>query len=181
MQIQWSGILFALSTLVLTSSSAHAAETETVSPPAAARVKLVVSASDSLAASVTGCLKQELAKLNRARLVDSGAEWEITVLALEIRSTRGYRGGVAMSAVILPRYRNEQLAPLLVPNARHQGLAQTANLWKRPGHYLQVDALDRLPVLCQQIASDFDSRHLAGNLMRPEASAPMQEPAGERR
>lgn len=178
MQIHWPSILFSLSTFILAVSAAHAAES--VSPPAAQRVKLVVSASESIAASVRSCLTQELGKLDHARLVDGEAEWEIAVLALEIRSTRGYRGGVAISAVMLPRYPNEQLAPLLVPDARQQGLTQTANLWKRPGHYLQVDALDRLPVLCQQIASDFASRHLSRNLKSPELANPLQEPSVER-
>ncbi len=179
MNTRWSGIVFALGTLLLVNFSVHAADSP--SPSNGARVKLVVSASGSVAAAVTGCLTEALGKLHHARLVDGEADWEITVLALEIRSTRGYRGGIALSTVILPRFGNDQLAPLFVPSVRNSGLAQTANLWKRPGHYLQVDALDRLPVMCKQVVTDFDARHLRRNLMRPQVGAPLSEPPGELR
>ena len=174
MQIPGSSLILALSTLMVVIVPVHAADT--MSSPASARVKLIVSASDPIAGTVTACLTEELGKLKHARLVDGEADWEITVLALEIRSTRGYRGGVAISTVVLPRFKNETLAPLFVSGARQSGLDHTANLWKRPGHYLQVDALDRLPVMCKQVVADFDTRHLGRILMRPEVGAPLPQP-----
>jgi hypothetical protein len=138
--------------------SAHASEPGNARSPAT--VKLTVSASDSIKEPVTSCLTRELRALDHVRLVSDQPDWEISVLALEVQSTRGYRGGIAISTVIVSRFQNEKTAPLSRPDERVSGLAQASNLWDYPAHSLHLDASDRLQVMCKQIASDFDARQL---------------------
>ena len=156
MQTHWlasigSPVLFAVFSL-----AAHAAEPGDAHHPAT--VKLTVSASDSIKDLVTGCLTTELRALNHVRLASDRADWEISVLALEVQSTRGYRGGIAISTVMVSRFQNGK--PASGPEQKESALAQTSDLWEYPAHSLQLDASDRLQIQCKKIASDFNARQL---------------------
>lgn len=158
MQTHWlasigTPVLFAVFSL-----AAHAAEPGDARHPAT--VELTVSASDSIKELVTGCLTRELRALDHVRLASDRSDWEISVLALEVQSTRGYRGGIAISTVMVSRFQNEKTAPLSGPGQNESALAQTSDLWDYPAHSLQLDASDRLQILCKQIASDFNARQL---------------------
>ena len=170
MPTHWPRIIVAFGALAIMNLLGHAAETsETRS---IARVKLAVSASGGIQDNVYQCLDRELRALHDVQIVDERPEWEISVLALSVQSTRGYRGGIAISTVILPRFENEGIARFFQPAGKASGLAQTSNLWERPGHYLQLDASDRLEVMCQRIASDFQARKVDRYRTRPRT---MQE------
>lgn len=158
MNTRWPRIIGSLTILAILSLAVHAAEPRDAQ--FSASVKLSVSATDSIKNSVTSCLNRELHALNDVQLVEDKPEWEINVLALEVRSTRGYRGGIAMSTVILTRFQNEKIATLFHPAEKVRGLAQTKNLWEYPSHSLNMDASDRLQIMCKQIIADFDTRHL---------------------
>ena len=160
MVIYWSRTACALAIAVL-SLSAHAASP--VDDRLPVNVKLSVSASNTIRTSVETCLIRELSALGSVRLVADRPDWEITVLALDVTSTRGYRGGIAISTVFLPRFPNEQLEPLFLPDSVQAGLAKTSGLWKRPVHNLQMDASDRLRHICRQIISDFRFASLRKN------------------
>ena len=151
-------LICGLSVLAALNLAAHAAESGDAR--FSARVKLTISASDGVRDSVQGCLTEELRALNDVRLVGDKPDWEISVLALDVRSTRGYRGGIAISTIVLPRFHNEKIALFFRPTEQRSGLAQTSNLWEYPAHSLHMDASDRLQVMCKQIAADFDARQL---------------------
>jgi len=155
----WPRTIGSLGILAILSMAVHAAEP--ANAQFSARVRLSVSATDGIKNAVTSCLNRELRALNDVYLVDDKPDWELNVLALEVRATRGYRGGIAISTVILTRFENEKMATLFQPADKPRGLAQTANLWEYPSHSLNIDASDRLDVMCKQIITDFDSGHLA--------------------
>ena len=148
-----------LSVLAALHFAVEAAESGDTRLPAG--VRLTVSASDSIKESVTRCLAQELRALTDVRLVGDKPDWEITVLALDVQSTRGYRGGIVISAVMLPRFQNEKIELLFRPDEKGPGLAQTSNLWEHPSHSLHMDAEDRLQLMCRQIAAEFEAKQLA--------------------
>lgn len=174
-----SRIFVAFSALAALNVSAHAAET--TGNQSLARVKLTVSASGGIRDAVSQCLDRELRTLHDVQMVNDTPEWEISVLALSVQSTRGYRGGIAMSAVFLPRFDNEKIARLFQSTGKTAGLAQTSNLWERPGHYLHIDASDRLEVMCKQVAADFEARKLDRNRTQfPETQEPAKSPAETR-
>ena len=158
MQVHRLRFISGLVVLTLLSLAAHGAQPGDTRIPVT--IKLSVSASDSIKDAVIRCLTEELRALNDVRLVDDKPQWEISVLALDVRSTRGYRGGIAISALMLPRFQNERIADLLRPAERASGLAQTSSLWEYPGHFLHMDAVDRLRILCSQVAAEFDERRL---------------------
>ena len=158
MQTHWTRIVSALGALAALNIAVHAAETDETR--FSARVKLTVSASDSIRDAVTNCLDRELRGLNDVRLVDDEPQWEIGVLALEVKSTRGYRGGIVLSTVILSRFQSDKGAPGSHPAEQVSGFPQTSDLWEYPGHSLHMDASDRLQMMCKQIVADFDAKHL---------------------
>jgi hypothetical protein len=154
----WPSIIGGLSVLAVLNFAVHAAEPGNTQLPA--RVKLAVAAPDSIKDSVTSYFHRELRALSDVRLVNDKPDWEISVVALEIRSTRGYRGGIAISTVVLPRFNNEAMTHWFRREAKNVALAQTSNLWYRPRHYLQMDASDRLQIMCKEIVADFDTKYL---------------------
>ena len=156
-----SRIFVAFVALVALNFPGHAAET--THDQSLTRVKLTVSAAGGVRDAVSRCLDRELRTLHDVQMVNETPEWEISVLALSVQSTRGYRGGIAMSAVFLPRFDNEKIARLFQSSGKAAGLAQTSNLWERPGHYLHIDASDRLEIMCRQVAADFETRKLDRN------------------
>ena len=158
MQTHWIRLIGGLS--ILAALNFHVEAAESGDARFSARVKLTVSASDSIKDTVQGCLIQELRALNDVQLVGDKPQWEISVLALDVQSTRGYRGGIAISTVVLPRFQNEKIALLFRPTEQGSGLAQTSNLWEYPAHSLHMDASDRLQIMCKRIATDFDARQL---------------------
>lgn len=155
MPSRWLEIIGMFTVLTALNLAAHAAETSDMG--FSARVRLAVAAPEEIRSALTDHLKRELRSLNGTEVVDHAPEFEINVVALEIRSTRGYRGGIAISTVILTR---DQDQPMPRRDTTEIGQAQASGLWSYPGHYLQIDASDRLQVMCKQIAADFDARHL---------------------
>jgi hypothetical protein len=156
--MHWLKLISGPIILAISSFAAHGAETGDAR--FSVTVKLTVSASESIKESVASCLTRELRVLKDVRLVDDRPDWEIGVLALDVQSTRGYRGGIALSTVALPRFQNEKIAQLLRPAEKESGLAQTSNLWEYPAHSLHLDASDRLQVMCKQIAAEFDAKQV---------------------
>lgn len=154
----WSSIVGGLSVLAVLHFAVHAAEPGNTQFPA--RVKLAIAAPDSIKDSVTSYFHRELRALNDVQLVNDKPDWVISVVALEITSTRGYRGGIAISTVILPRFNNEAMTHWFRREVEGVALAQTSNLWYRPRHHLQMDAIDRLQIMCKEIVADFDTRSL---------------------
>jgi hypothetical protein len=157
-QTHWLRFIGGPVILAVLTLSTHAAEPGDAH--FSATVKLTVSASDSIKEPVTSCLTRELRALDHVRLVSDQPDWEISALALEVQSTRGYRGGIAISTVMVSRFQNEPIAPLFQPAQRGPGLAQTSNLWEYPFDSLNMDASDRLQTMCKQIAADFDAKQL---------------------
>jgi len=152
------GIIGILSLLGVVNFSVHAAET--TETRFSARVRLEVAAPDSIKNSVIGYFNRELRALNDVRLVNDKPDWEISVVALEITSTRGYRGGIAISTVVLPRFPNEIMTNWLRREVKDAGLDYTSNLWYHPTHYLRMDASDRLQIMCKEIVADFNTESI---------------------
>lgn len=172
MKTHLPGIIAGLSALAVLTVSGYAAETG--DPGLSARVRLAVAAPDSIKAALIGHLNKALRSLDRVELVDQAPEFEINVVALEIRSTRGYRGGVAISTVILSRFQNEAMSRR---DSNDPVQAQMSRLWFYPGHDLQVDALDRLEIMCKQIVTNFDTNHLEKNRRTIRESRGVREKA----
>ena len=164
MQLHWLRHVGSSAVFAFVAVVAHASEPGEVR--FSTTVKLTVSASENIREPVTSCLARELRALEQVRLVSDQPDWEISVLALEVQSTRGYRGGIAISTVMVSRFRNGKTANLSPPDEKVSSLAQASNLWDYPAHSLNLDASDRLQIMCQQIASDFNARQLEKNRKR---------------
>lgn len=158
MQTFWARLIGGLCVISALNFAAFAAETRVAQ--FSVSVKLNVAASASIKDAVTSCLDRELRALHDVTLVGDRAQWEINVAALEVKSTRGYRGGVAISTVVASRFQNESIAPFFRPADKASGLTQTSGLWEYLGHYLHMDSLDRLQATCRLIVADFERDHV---------------------
>lgn len=158
MHKRWRVVIAGLSVFAAVNVPVHAADTSDTG--FSARVRLAVAAPAAIKNTLTSQLERQLRSLNGVELVDSMPDFEINVVAMEVRSTRGYRGGIAISTLVLARFQYESMERLFRPAETARGLAQVSNLWEHPSHSLQMDASDRLQLMCKQIIADFDTRHL---------------------
>lgn len=144
--------------IIAFSVEAYSADTSTMN--FIARVKVTVAASDNVMDTVSSYMKRELLSLNDVELVDDNPEWEINVMALELRTVGGYKVGVAVSTVIISHYNNQLLADFFQQKFKDTGLEMTSQLYLHPEHRLNIGLPDDLNKICRDIVGDFDTKYL---------------------
>jgi len=125
-----------------------------------ARVKVIVSAKENIKSSLTSYLNRELRSLNDVELVETDPEWELNVLAVELKTTGGYKSGVALSVVIISPFINQMLSGFFQEQFEDAGLKMTSDLYLYPDHWLNVGPADKLQDLCKDVIATFDTKHL---------------------
>jgi hypothetical protein len=140
------------------SVEAYSADTSTMN--FIARVKVTVTASDDVMGTVSSYMKRELLSLNDVELVDDNPEWEINVMALELRTVGGYKTGVAVSTVIINHYNNQLLSGFFQQKFKDTGLQMTSQLYLHPEQRLNIGSPDDLYKICRDIVGDFDTKYL---------------------
>jgi hypothetical protein len=129
-------------------------------PQFSAKVKVSVSAPDDIKDLVSSYLNRELRSLNDVEIVDNNPDWEIEIVAMELKTVSGYKNGIAISTVILSPYNNQALSEFFKPEFKESGLLITSGLSWYSDQMLNVDSSDNLQELCKTIVADFDSREL---------------------
>lgn len=158
MKTHWAQLIGALCLIAVFGLTAHAADTSNLR--FSARVKVTVSAPDNIKGAVSSYLNRELRSLNDVELVDTKPEWEINVLAMELKTVGGYKSGVVLSTVIINSFDNQMLSVFFQPNLKDIGLYMTSSLSWYPDHWMNVGSTDDLQRLCKDIVADFDTKHL---------------------
>jgi hypothetical protein len=123
-------------------------------------VKVSVSADNNIKGQVESYIKRELRSLQDVTLVDEGADWELSILAMEISTKDGYKSGVVISAVILRLFDNQMISVMLQEKYRELGINLTNNLYWYSGHWLRAGSNDKLRSLCVELIAHFDSEEL---------------------
>jgi hypothetical protein len=143
---------------VLTMSSSHAADTN--SSRYSAKVKVNISAADSIRGAVSSYVNRELRSLTDVEIVENDPEWITYNLAMELKTVDGYKSGVAISTVIVSAVDNQLLSGWFQPEFKDIGLKVTSGLAGYPDQWLSVGSADDLQKLCKDIVADFDTKHL---------------------
>ncbi|WJW76086.1 hypothetical protein QVG61_03055 [Thiohalobacter sp. IOR34] len=125
-----------------------------------AKVKVTVSADDNIKGQVESYIKRELRSLQDVTLVDEGADWELSILAMEVSTKGGYTSGVILSVVILSTFNNQMVSGMLQEKYKELGTNLTKGLYLYPDHWLRAGADDQLRSLCIKLIADFDSEKL---------------------
>lgn len=125
-----------------------------------AKVQVSVSAEEAIRGQVESYVKRELRSLRDVTIVDEGADWELSILAMEVSTKGGYKSGVIISAVILRPFDNQMVSALLEEKYKETGAHLTEGLYRYPDHWLRTGSTDQLRSLCVEIVADFDSQHL---------------------
>lgn len=149
MRTRCSNSIGALCLVTLMSFSAHAADTNW-------RVKVTVSASESIKDSVSSYLNRELRSLNDVEVVNDNPDWEISVVAMELKTVGGYKNGIALSTVIVTPFNNQSLSGFFQPKFKTTGLQMTSGLSWYPDQWLNVGSADDLQKQCKDIITNFD-------------------------
>ena len=130
-----------------------------------AKVKVSVTAEGNIKNRVSSYLNRELRALNDVELVETNPEWEISVIAMELKSVGGTKTGFALSTVILISYDNRLLCSFF--EAEYKALEYTAavvketsSLYLRPSQWLNIGSTDDLQRICRDVVADFDMKHL---------------------
>lgn len=125
-----------------------------------AKVQVSVSADDNIKGQVESYIKRELRSLQDVTLVDEGADWELSIVAMEVSTKSGYKSGVILSVVILSPFNNQMLSGMLQEKYKEFVTNLTKGLYWYPGHWLRIDSNDQLRSLCVELVADFDSKKL---------------------
>lgn len=158
MKSYWLRSLSFLFVLVVYNVSAIAADN---SPQRfTSRVKITVGSSDKIKDSVRSYLNRELRSLNDVELVDTDPEWEIDVIAMELKTTSGRTPGVVLSIVIGLYYDKAEMANIIKPLYADSFLQKPNGLQVAYWHLLQVDSADNLQKMCKEFIATFDSQYL---------------------
>ncbi len=122
------------------------------------RVKLSVSADDTIRGEVTSYLSRKLRGISDIDVVENDPRFVISVIAMVNRNRGGTHTGNTLSVVVESpvRYPRDSLAMKLDENT----LKMTDLLfWKTTrilGHFVQVGAPDELEDLCKKIVASID-------------------------
>ena len=153
--------VFILLTLIILPFCVQAEQKEI--PKYQERVNLIVSGDQNIKGEVTSYITRELRSLNDVIIVDENADWQISILAMEAITKGSYKGGIALSVVILRPFNNNILKPFIGKLTADQSNlidALTSFLYRYEEHWLRIGSPDDLKSICQGIVADFDSKHL---------------------
>jgi len=152
---------FLLTTIILISLFGNVARAESGSANQFhAKVQVSVSANDNIKGQVESYIKRELRSLQDVTLVDEGADWELSILAMEVSTKGGYKSGVIISVVILSPFNNQIVSGMLQEKYKELGTNLTKGLYWYPDHWLRAGPVDQLRSLCVELIADFDSQQL---------------------
>ena len=129
------------------------------------RIKLNVSASESLRKELNKCLTNELNAINDTIVVDNNPEWELSILA-ETTPTKDKSNLNIMLSVLIsnPFLKNIINVEQFLASLNPFQASYMRNYFSRSGividHWLRFDVHDNLTKMCKDIVADFDSKYL---------------------
>jgi len=130
------------------------------SPKFKARVRVSVTASESIKGTVTSYINRELRSLQDVELVDRDEEYELKIMAMELSDAGGYNFAIALSAVSLIKFPN-QLLSNVVPNSYKEAIVKlTSGLYYYPIQWLITGPTRDLRKLCSDVVATFDTESL---------------------
>ena len=125
------------------------------------RVQVSVSSKDdSFEGLVKSYINRELRSLRDVEIVYSNPQWKLSILAMPLSLKSGYKTGLALSIVVLPKFDNQLLTWPIPEDARRFITLMTSGLYHYPGHLLYTGSNDDLRKLCDEIVADFDTDYL---------------------
>ena len=158
MIVRWVRSIIILLAIIAFSVKAYPVDTSSMN--FIARVKVTVTATDSVMGTLSSYMRKELLSLNDVELVDEKPEWEINVTASELRTVSGYKVGVAVSTVIITHYDNQMLSDFFQQKFKDTGLEMTSKLYLHPEQRLDIIPPDDLYKICRDIVEYFDTKYL---------------------
>jgi len=128
------------------------------------RVSVKVKADEGVAGRIESYVKRELRKLGDVIVTDSTPDWEILILAIEMK-TEDIKLGVAMSIVILQHYRDNIALHVLEKEKVDSNLidyikADYRRLSMFKKQVLRFSTYDGLEETCEDIVANFDTEYL---------------------
>jgi len=148
-----------------------------------AKVQLRVSGSDNIKGEALSYLSRELRLLNDIVLVDEGADWILSIIAMEISTTGGYKSGITVSVVVMQPLDNEALAEIFELNSEKIKFFKelTSGFYSFEDHWIHTCGSDQLRATCRKIVADFDGNHLENAKKFQEKSERIREEFQKRR
>jgi hypothetical protein len=153
--------LFALLPLIIGSLiSEGALASGTSDSHFSARVRVTVTADESIKGMVSSYLNRELRSLGDVELVDDNPEYEIRFLAVETKSLSGQKTGVAFSVITSEYFDNQSISFTFQPKYKEMGLRATAGLEHNLDHRMEMGSTSELEKICKEIVADLDAKTL---------------------
>jgi len=137
-------------------------------PPWSTKVQLTVDGEDAVAGRISSWFTEELRRMQGVEVVDSAAEWEIHLIAMQLQARSGPVTGYAISEVVLSRFDQAQFLQTLAAGdsvRAHRAVWQTVAPFTMvvrglADHRVVLGPPDDLRKAVEGLAALFDTRQL---------------------
>jgi hypothetical protein len=127
------------------------------------KVRVTVSAPDSMKAEALSFLTRELRALGDVEIVDTLPDYQIAVVALELSSRAStVTTGYAVSAIVGSPVKLTMLKNYLGDDDANRLFKVTGGCQQIYGHYLRITSPDRLAKLCESLIAEIDGDTFEG-------------------
>jgi hypothetical protein len=123
-------------------------------------VKVAVRGDESIKGAVLSYLNRELRSLRDVDLAETNPEWQIVVLATELKADGRKTGTVILSTMILKHFNNSIISDYLSKEGKEAGLTITTDLYNHPDLLSNAGPIGTLQRICGEIIADFDGKRL---------------------
>lgn len=123
-------------------------------------INVNISADPAIKTLVRSYLNRELRALGDVELVDTNADWSISIICARIESIGAYPPSVLLSIVITELYPNAAIVSMLPAESKQLGNEITSNLYLARDHWVRSGSQENLQQICSKIAADFDILYL---------------------
>ena len=150
---------FTLIAIILLVTAISSAKAQYI-PKFKARIEVSVTADENIRGMVASYINRELRSLHDIELVDHDPEWVLQILVAEPSTKGGYKAGIVLSVIILPKFSNQFLASVLPDSYKEVVSKMTSNLYHYPDHWLLTGSIEDLKELCNSVVADFDTKYI---------------------
>ena len=124
------------------------------------RVGLFVSAEESIKSQIQSYISRELRALGDIIQSTDNYEYDMTIIALKVKTKGGQETGVVLSINIHRKFDNQLMSFMFKEEYEKSGTTWLGGLYYYPEHWLRIGSNDDLQPLCKEIITDFDSKIL---------------------
>lgn len=124
-------------------------------------VRIKVDADEEIKLRLLSFLRRELSSLGDVRVLETNPDWELFLVADEIKSGEGNAKSTVNIALLISKpFDNEMFSFLVKEKYKDLFLSSSENLYELKTQILYTGKLNELRKICERIVIDFDTKFI---------------------